>query len=130
EDFSVTVAGEPRRVVTASFLSAGSRDGAQGDGGPMALATVSTNDGSVGGRMVLFVMDQGTLEQSEVRHVSDVAERLFAHLTPSDRSALVLMPVGSGIPFTSDHAKVLAGLRRSSGLASMNAFERNLGLDE
>jgi VWFA-related protein len=129
EDFTVSVGGEPRRVVSAAFLGNGERRGTQA-GGPPSLTTVSTNDGTPGGRMVVFVMDQGSLEQSEVRQVSDVAGRLVAHLTTSDRSALVQMPVGSGIPFTSDHERVLQALKRSTGLASMNAFERNLGLDE
>src|SRR4051812_24617969 len=128
-DFTVTVAGGPRRVVSATFVGQ--------NGGPAAgvtaepqLPTVSTNEDVGGGRMVVFVVDQATLEQSEARQVSDGASRLIAHLSPTDRSALVLMPVGSGIPFTTDHPRVLEGLKRATGLASQNAFEHTLGLEE
>jgi len=128
-DFTVTVAGRPRRVVSATFVDASPETPAV-PGGPAALL-VSSNDAGSFGRLIVFVMDQGTLDQSEVRQVADSAGRLFDRLTPADRSALVLMPVGKGLSFTADHARVREALRRASGLAGVSIESSRLaGLDE
>ena len=65
-DFTVTVAGRPRRVVSATYLGT-----TPGDVATEALVPpVSTNDDVPAvGRMVVFVVDQATLDHTEIRQV-------------------------------------------------------------
>jgi len=127
-DFTVTVAGRPRRVVSASYSGAGTSGAVANEG---LLPPVSTNDDVPAvGRMVVFVVDQTTLDHTEVRQVGDAAQRFTSRLTPADRSALVLMPVGAGIPFTADHARVQQALVQANGLATITTEVRNLGVEE
>ena len=127
-DFTVTVAGKPRRVVSATYLGAAASTAVATEA---LLPPVSTNDDVPAvGRMVVFVVDQATLDHTEVRQVGDAAQRFIGHLTPADRSALVLMPVGAGIPFTADHARVQRALVQANGLATITTEVRNLGVEE
>ena len=132
DEFIVTVAGRPRRVVSATFVdaTATSPAGAPSASPAPARLPLSTNDGAAFGRLVVFVVDQNTLDQGEVRQVASAASRFFDRLTPANRSALVLMPVGSGIPFTADHARVHQALLRASGLVGTAIDLRSLGLEE
>ena len=126
-DFTVAVAGRPRRVVSATYLGTTS-DGVATEA---LVPPVSTNDDVPAvGRMVVFVVDQATLDHTEVRQVGDAAQHFLGRLTPADRSALVLMPVGAGIPFTADHARVQAALEQANGLATITTEVRNLGMEE
>jgi len=127
-DFTVTVAGRPRRVVSASYSGPGTSGPAANEG---LMPPVSTNDDVPAvGRMVAFVVDQATLDHTEVRQVGEAAERFISRLTAADRSALVLMPVGAGIPFTANHARVQQALLQASGLATITTEVRNLGVEE
>jgi VWFA-related protein len=114
-DFIVTVGGQPRHVVTAEFIDAAPppADGA----GPPDGAGISTNEGAGIGRMVLFVVDQNTLEVGSARQVARSSERFFSGLTFADRSALALLPVGTGVGFTWAHATVRDALQRVTGMA-------------
>src|SRR5262245_32630217 len=73
-DFTVTVAGKPRRVVSAEFVdvAAAHKAGARPDDSP-----ISTNEGAGVGRQVVFVVDQSTLETGNARHVATAAARFF-----------------------------------------------------
>jgi VWFA-related protein len=127
-DFVVTVAGRPRRVVSATYLGT---DASTDIATEALLPPVSTNDDVPAvGRMVVFVVDQTTLDHTEVRQVGDAAQQFFSRLTLADRSALVLMPVGAGIPFTADHARVQHALEQANGLATVTTEVRNLGMEE
>ena len=69
-DFIVTVAGRSRRVVSAAYVGAGASVGGT-PGTPVIPLPISSNDGLRGGRLVLFVVDQNTLVQSDVRQAAD-----------------------------------------------------------
>ncbi len=114
-DFTVTVAGEPRRVVTAEYVDAMAAPKEQS--APIDESVVSTNEGGGGGRMFVFIVDQSTLEPGMARHVSTAASGFFSRLTYSDRSALMLLPVGPNVPFTWAHDRVREGLQKVTGLA-------------
>jgi VWFA-related protein len=126
-DFQVSVEGQPRRVISAALVPS---IGLHAHDRSPAAAPVSTNDGIGRGRLVVFVVDQATLTQSSIRHVAGAAGRLLSKLTPNDRSALIVMPVGAGVPFTADHARVLDVLGRTSGLLAGTPDARNMGLEE
>src|SRR5687768_16199925 len=113
-DFVVTVAGQPRQVVTAEFVdrSAG--------GAPLPTrsdgALISTNEGGGTGRLFAFIVDQNTLDLGSARRVAMATTPFFSRLTFADRSALMLMPLGPNVPFTWSHDRVHTGLQRVTGL--------------
>ena len=110
----MSVAGRPRRVVSAEFVewTPGPQRSSDADAVP-----VSTNEGARGGRTFVFVVDQNTLEPGSTRQVGAAASGLFGRLTPGDRSALVVMPVGPKVELTWAHDRVHAELQRIGGLA-------------
>jgi VWFA-related protein len=121
-DFTVSVAGQPRRVVSAEFVDVAAAPSnllASADSVP-----VSTNEGGGVGRLFVFIVDQSTLDPGSARNVARAASRFFPRLTFSDRSALMLMPVGQGVGFTWAHDRVRDALQRVSGMSNqMSSWE-------
>jgi VWFA-related protein len=114
-DFTVTVGSETRRVVTAEFVELG---GTQSDPRTLREASViSSNEGGGVGRLVVFVVDQNTLEAGSFRYVATASSRFFDRLSFADRSALVLIPVGQNIGFTWAHDRVKEALLHVTGTA-------------
>src|SRR3954469_955411 len=111
-DFTVTVAGQPRKVVSAEFVdslaetSRGNLRRSSND------SLISTNEGAAVGRLFVFAVDQGTLEAGNVRHVGQAASRFLSTLSFADRSALMLLPSGPNVNFTWAHDKVRDGLAK------------------
>ena len=106
-DFTVTVAGQPRRVVSAEFIDrTRRRRPLHAQSGRRAI---SSNDGVGAGRLFAFIVDQNTLELGSARRVANSAASFFSRLTFADRSALMLMPVGPNIAFTWAHDRVRDG---------------------
>jgi VWFA-related protein len=123
DDFTVTVGRQVRRVVSAEFVDAS--PAAKPDLLARAdTARVSTNEGGGVGRLFVFIVDQSTLDPGSARNVARAASRFFPRLTFSDRSALMLMPVGQGVGFTWAHNRVQDALQRVTGMSSpMSAWE-------
>jgi VWFA-related protein len=114
KDFIVTVGGQPRHVVTAEFVD-------RSAGQPAALsrpevASVSTNEGGGTGRLFAFIVDQNTLDLGGARRVAAATGPFFSQLTFTDRSALMLMPLGPNVAFTWAHDRVREGLQRVTGM--------------
>jgi VWFA-related protein len=113
EDITVTVGGQPRRVVSVEFVDVA---GAQAKGAQKAqVIPVSSNQGTGVGRLFVFVVDQSTLEPGNARYVSNAATKFFDKLTFADRSALMLLPVGNTVGFTWAHDRVKAAMQRVTG---------------
>jgi len=110
-DFTVTVAGQPRRVVSADFVDTSGRP----KEASAAPGVISTNDLAALGRLFVFVVDQGTLEPGNVRYVARAASRFFGNLTFVDRSALMLLPAGPNVNFTWAHDRVQNALNKVIG---------------
>jgi len=114
-DFTVTVGNEVRRVVTADFVELGAEST-----DPRTLrdvSIISSNEGGGVGRLVVFVVDQNTLEAGTFRYVATAASRLLDRLTFADRSALILLPVGPNVGFSWSHDRVKEALLHVTGLA-------------
>ena len=58
-DFTVSVEGEPRRVVQAQFLSLGRSGPDDTTAAPQGVAFHSTNATGTRGRLIVLVVDQG-----------------------------------------------------------------------
>jgi VWFA-related protein len=117
-DFVVTVAGQQRRVVTADYVdvAAAQPERVLRPG----VVPVSTNEGGGVGRLFVFIVDQNTLEAASARVVAKAASRFFDRLTYSDRSALMIMPLGPNVDFTWAHDRVRDALGRVTGMAHAN----------
>ena len=87
-DFTVTVAGQPRRVVSAEFVDSLAETSRSNLRRSSLESMISTNEGASIGRMFVFVVDQGTLEagQRAARRSGGV---------PLPRHALVRRSVGA-----------------------------------
>jgi VWFA-related protein len=123
-DFMVTVAGQPRRVVSAEYVDSLAETSRSNLRRSSLDSMISTNEGASIGRMFVFVVDQSTLEAGNVRHVAQAASRFFSTLSFADRSALMLLPSGPNVTFTWAHDKVRDALTKVIGQAGHdNAFE-------
>ncbi|MGE5198428.1 MAG: hypothetical protein ACM3H9_02225, partial [Rhodospirillaceae bacterium] len=114
DDFSVTVGGQPRRVVTAEFLEQEAGHAAAPEG--PASGTVSTNEGSGVGRLFAFIVDQSTLDLDGGRRAATAAGSFLSQLTFADRSAVIVMPTGPSVAFTWAHDRVRSVLERVVGM--------------
>jgi len=119
-DFSVTIDGKPRRVVSADFVMA--REGAAGPSEPAlpAEAVYSSNadedPAAAGGRLVALLVDQGSFEGPAGRAATAAAQRFLDRLGPADRVSLATFPgPGPKVPFTTNHGLVRAALDRIVG---------------
>lgn len=128
DDFVVTVEGVPRRVVTAEYVPA-AEPGAKATK-PDAPAQYSTNANAGGGRLIMLVIDQGTIAAGRGRQTAIAAERFIERLPPGDRVGLTTIPATHHIDFTSRHESVRAMLRQIVGGAPASVGLRQIGVSE
>jgi VWFA-related protein len=127
-DFTLTVDGTPRRISSAEYVAATTTVKAAAPS-PLA-ATFSTNT-IAGGRLILFVVDQGSIGQGRGRTAMESAVRFISQLSPADRIGLITIPsLGSQIDFTSNHALVQAALPRLVGQAETYPTTYRIGISE
>ena len=131
-DFSVTVDGEPRRVVQAQFVSLRPPEEAEMAFPPAAEEIFSSsNTDQTPGRLVVIAVDEASILFGEGRHVMRAAGEFVDSLSPADRVGLVAIPHGVYIDFTSDHDRVRRAVEGLSGLGVHRRPElRRIGLGE
>jgi len=118
EDFTITVDGGSRRVVSADFVSQAMEEEATPMPPPSPDRLVSTNEGIRRGRIIVIVVDQGNIRPGVGRHALRAADRLMDALNPQDQVALVTLPGGGPqVDLTNDHARVRDALKRIVGRA-------------
>jgi VWFA-related protein len=122
-DFTLTVGGRPRRVVSAQFLSEpGPDQGAAPEEGPadkpgeQPPTDYSTNENAHAGRLVLIAVDQGNIPASGGRAAIAAAEKLLDRLGPFDQVGLLTLPGPEPrVEFTTDRAAIRKALGRVVG---------------
>jgi VWFA-related protein len=103
-DFDVTVEGQPRAIQSAQFL--------RSDQAPrMVRPDESSNADPASGRLLLIVTDDASLRTGSYAVVRS-AQAMLKHLGPGDLVGVTHLPEGGGVPFTADHARVIAELTR------------------
>ena len=131
-DFSVTVDGEPRRVLQAHFdlLAKPERDA----GRPAPAAEdifYTSNTDAERGRLVVIAVDEESILFGEGRHVMKAAGEFVGSLGPGDRLALVAVPQpGVYVDFTTDHDHVSRLLTGLSGRGRRRVGNLNIGVFE
>ena len=133
-EFTVSVDGEPRRIVTAQFVdlrtpAAGSTRLRGGD--PTASGfSYSTNTLGRRGRVVLLAIDQESIGVGEGRQATRAASGFLDTLNPNDQVALVTVPQpGPNVDFTMDHQLVREHLDRAVGIGSQRPVVGIPGID-
>jgi len=137
EDFAVEVSGSPRRLTSATFIPLGEDarpplattdiEAAPAEAG----ARFSTNEGAVGGRLILFVVDRGNIRAGDGKRLFREAAGFLDRLGPADRVALAVVPGGGPhVEFTADRSLVKAGLERATGGATPPLTLSYIGLSE
>lgn len=116
DEFIVTVDGRPRRLVSAEFVSLASSRPASALSG-VSTQSYSSNEGVAPGRLITLLVDEGNIRMGGGRAAMTAASRFLDQLTPSDKVALLSIPNGAAIDFTSDHRVVREGFSRIFGRA-------------
>jgi VWFA-related protein len=125
-EFSLTVDGQPRTVVSAAYVATRRVD----DAAPDRL-TFSTNAGQRPGRLIALVIDEAHIGRGSARATLNAAATFVRSLDRADRVALYLLPgAGPVSGFTSNHALVLRLLERAAGQAAEAEFSSRVGVAE
>jgi VWFA-related protein len=118
DDFTITVDGASRRVISADFVSQSMEEETAPIPPPSPDRLVSTNEGIRRGRIIVIVVDQGNIRPGVGRLALRAADRLMDALNPQDQVALVTLPGGGPqVDLTNEHARVRDALKRIVGRA-------------
>jgi VWFA-related protein len=123
-DFTLSVDGHARKIASAQFVSASAPDV------PIAPppADYTTNVGAATGRLIVVIVDRGSIQPVRAKDVLTAAARFVGRLQPADRVALFSIPSGPAVDFTTDHESVVSALQRTDGQAPPPAGVRNIGV--
>ena len=113
-EFTVTVDGQPRRVVSAEFIG----ESGTTDGRPASARDpyVSNNTDRRAGRLIMIAVDRNNMDTALLRSSSAALTRFVKSLAPDDRLALAtLPPPGPFIEFTTNHAQIIDAIPRIIG---------------
>src|SRR5688572_11490708 len=117
-DFLLEVNGQPRPIASMQFISTAPTNVTPST--PRESSS-SSNDATTTGRLLLFVVDEGSLRVGASRSVLRTAQTLFERLAPGDLVGLARIPTGVGsVEFTADRKRITDALMRVSGTASRN----------
>src|SRR5207249_570537 len=92
-DFTVRIDGNPRRVVSAEWISLVTAPSAAP---PRPVPEgYSSNENATGGRLIILAVDEPNIRFGAARGVFAAANAFIDHLSPSDRIAVIGLGVGS-----------------------------------
>ena len=138
EEFVVEVDGDPRPVVTAEYVKLTDDTpvpiGAPKPGPPKPSpdeAFFSTNARAVSaGRLIVLIVDQGNIRVGQGRQMMRSAVKFVDQLSPNDRVAMIAIPRGQLVDFTTNHERVREALLATVGLASPFKGRFHISLSE
>jgi VWFA-related protein len=112
-EFTVTVDGQPRRVVSAEFISESTNPSQPP---PARDPYVSNNTDRNPGRLIMLVVDRNNIDTHTVRQSLAPMKSFVTSLGPDDRVALATIPPpGPMVDFTTNHAQILDAIGRIVG---------------
>lgn len=115
-DFQLEVNGQPRPITSIQFISTAPTNTTPST--PRESAS-SSNETETTGRLLLFVVDEGSLRIGSSRSLLRTAQTLFDRLAPGDMVGLARLPTGvGGVEFTVDRKRITDGLMRVTGAAN------------
>jgi len=137
-EFTVEVDGNPRPVISAEYVKlvddtpipVGARKAPQ----PVAAPDepfFSTNTRTLTpGRLILLLVDSGNIRVGQGRHVMRSAVEFVDGLSPADRVAMVAIPQGALVDFTTNHERVREALLATVGQAQAFKGRFHISLSE
>ena len=127
-DFELEVNGQPRKIESVQFISTVPANATPST--PRESAYTS-NDSATTGRLLLFVVDEGSLRMGANRSILRAAQSLFERLAPGDLIGLARLPTGfGGVEFTADRKRVADALMKVTGTASMRVGMTHINISE
>ncbi len=89
-DFTVTVDGQPRRVISAEFIS----DNAAAGKTPVAPRDphVSNNTDRRPGRLIMIAVDRNNIDTTVLRSATAALKQFVNGVSPDDRLSLITVP--------------------------------------
>ncbi|HUQ86971.1 MAG TPA: VWA domain-containing protein, partial [Vicinamibacterales bacterium] len=127
-DFELEVNGQPRKIDSLQFISTVATNTTPAT--PREAAFTS-NDTETTGRLLLFVIDEGSLRIGANRTILRTAQSLFDRLAPGDLVGLARLPTGfGGVEFTTDRKRVTDGLMKVTGAASSRVGMMHINISE
>ncbi len=129
DDFVLEVEGDPRRIVSAEYMSRLPSPEAASLGPPPSH--FSSNEDLGAGRLIMLVIDQGNIRRGNGRAAVKAGKEFLDTLTRGDRVGLVVIPApGENIPFTTDRAAVKEALDHVAGTNSPTIGRYVIGISE
>jgi VWFA-related protein len=127
-DFELEVNGQPRKIESVQFISTVAAETSPAT--PRETAYTS-NESQTTGRLLLFVVDEGSLRAGANRSILRAAQSLFDRLAPGDLVGLARLPTGfGGVEFTADRKRVADALMKVTGAASMRVGMNHINISE
>ena len=127
-DFDLEVNGQPRQIESIQFISTVATNVTPAT--PREAASTS-NETETTGRLLLFVVDEGSLRVGANRTILRTAQSLFSRLAPGDLVGLARLPTGfGGVEFTADRKRVTDGLLKVTGAASSRVGMMHITISE
>lgn len=122
-DFQLFVDGRARPITSVVYVSEITH-------GSIAASVDNAPRRSSAGRLIVFAVDQGSIDAGEGRGIIEAAQQFIDELLPADRVALVSFPAGTVVDFTHDHANIRAALDHAVGRAPAARQEFSISLAE
>jgi VWFA-related protein len=113
-DFNVRIDGNPRRVVSAEWVSLVAAPAAPSS--PPPPEGFTSNENVTGGRLIVIAVDEPNIRFGGALGIARAANAFVDRLSPSDRIAVASF--GTGAPataFTNDRARVKQAIARMAG---------------
>lgn len=127
-DFELEVNGQPRPIQTVQFISTAP---ANTTPATPREAAYTSNESATTGRLLLFVVDEGSLRAGANRAILRTANSLFDRLAPGDLVGLARLPTGfGGVEFTADRKRITDALMKVTGAASLRAGMMHVNISE
>jgi VWFA-related protein len=127
DDFEIRVDGRRRPITSAQFVPVGGSLDMPAAAAPPPI-DYSSNAHAAGGRLIMIVVDRGSIAVGRGKAAFEAASRFVSGLNRADRVALASIPEGPQIDFTADHAVVQKRLREIDGNAIGSHGTRGLGI--
>lgn len=127
-DFALEVNGQPRKIESLQFIAT---TPANATAATPREAAYTSNESATTGRLLLFVVDEGSLRGGANRTILRSAQSLFERLASGDLVGLARLPNGAGgVEFTADRKRITDALMRITGAPNMRAGMAQVNLSE
>jgi len=127
DDFTLVVDGRARKIASAQFIAV--EPTKRGAETPAPIPSFNTNTAPAG-RMIVLVVDRGSITPVRSRDVFAAAAKFVHGLDPADHVALYTIPTGPALEFTTDHAAIEEALSHLDGQGDFQRSALGVGLTE